>query len=148
MDVPLQENLWKSITLQNERLQQYRYLIALKFSNASDHIFIPWLGKYRNIFRNFPFLNRILGLRQSFSNQTTYLLKNQLWQQIFLNWDSFLNRAFLNQDWTACISCKISYVYQTDLEEFSISVHWRLFLASVTARIAWRQRTGHRGATF
>ena len=45
-------NPWKSITLQNEHLKQYKYLIALTLSNASDyicgyfHIFWLKLGKY------------------------------------------------------------------------------------------------------
>ena len=39
-------------------------------------------------------------------NETTYILKNRLHQQsflnrhFFLNWDSFLNRSFLNRDFT------------------------------------------------
>jgi hypothetical protein len=41
--------------------------------------------------------NFALGLRKSFLNQTTYVLKNQLLQQSFLNRDSFLNPAFLDQ---------------------------------------------------
>ena len=53
-----------------------------------------------NIFRNFSFLNRTLGLRKSFLNHTTYVLKNRLYQQSFLNRDSFLNQAFLNRDST------------------------------------------------
>ena len=41
--------------------------------------------------------------RKSFLNQTTYVLKNRLLQQSFLNRDSFLNRAFLNQELTVYI---------------------------------------------
>ena len=47
-----QENLWKSITLQTEHLKQYKCLIALTLSNASDYICrysYPLLGKYENI---------------------------------------------------------------------------------------------------
>ena len=33
-------------------------------------------------------------------NKTTYVLKNRLHQESFLNQDSFLNRAFLNQECT------------------------------------------------
>ena len=43
---------------------------------------------------------RTLGLKKSFLNQKTYVLKNRLYQQSFLNRDSFLNRAFLNRDST------------------------------------------------
>ena len=95
--------------MQNEHLKQYKYLIALTFSNASDyiggyfHIFlikIRKIWKKKNlkliffsseialklskspyhfyIFRKFSFLNRTLGLRKSFLNQTTYVLKNGL----------------------------------------------------------------------
>ena len=110
-------------------LKQYKYLIALTLSNASDYIciyFHPLVRKiwkyffwklknliffwncskivkkslFFNIFGNFSFLNRTLGLRKSFLNQTTYVLKNWLYQQSFLNQDSFLNRAFLNRDST------------------------------------------------
>ena len=48
-------------------------------------LFFPLYGKN-------SFLNRILGLRKSFFNQRTYALKNRLYQQSFLNRDSFLNR--------------------------------------------------------
>ena len=40
---------------------------------------------------------QILGLGKSFLNQTTYVLKNPLWQQSFLNQD----RVFLNWECTA-----------------------------------------------
>ena len=40
-------------------------------------------------------------------NQTTYVLENRLYQQSFLNRDSFLNRAFLNQDSTVCMVVKV-----------------------------------------
>jgi hypothetical protein len=43
--------------------------IALKLSKSSY---------FFNIFGNFSFLNRTLGLRKSFLNQTTYVLKNPL----------------------------------------------------------------------
>ena len=45
-------------------------------------------------FWKFFFLKSNLGLRKSFLNQTTYVLKNRLYQQ------SFLNQAFLNRDST------------------------------------------------
>ena len=38
--------------------------------------------------------------KKTFLNQTIYVLKNRLYQQSFLNRDSFLNRAFLNRDST------------------------------------------------
>ena len=47
-----QEIPWKSITLQNEHLKKYKYLIALSLSNASKyvcgyfHLFEIKLGKY------------------------------------------------------------------------------------------------------
>ena len=76
--------------------------IAIKLSKS------PY---FFNIFRNFSFLNRTLGLRKSFLNQTTYVLKNRLQQQSFLNQDSFLNRAFLNRDSTVYTRCHQLYSF-------------------------------------
>ena len=53
--------------------------IALKLSES------PY---FLNIFGNFSFLNPTLGLWKYFLNQTTCVLKNELQQQSFLNWDS------------------------------------------------------------
>ena len=68
--------------------------IALK-SSKRPHLF--------NIFKTFCFLNRTLGLRKSFLNQTTYLLKNR---------DSFLNQAFLNRDSTVMICPFVQSIFK------------------------------------
>ena len=52
---------------------------------AKKSLFFPLLGKK-------SFLNQTLGLGKSFLNQATYVLKNWLHQQSFLNRDSFLNQ--------------------------------------------------------
>ena len=57
--------------------------MALKFPKSP--YFFHFFGKK-------SFLNQTLGLRKSFLNKTTYVLKNKS----FLNRDSFLNQAFLN----------------------------------------------------
>ena len=47
--------------------------------------------------------------KKSFLNQTTYVLKNRLYQPSFLNRDSFLNQAFLNQDSTVQSQTTITF---------------------------------------
>ena len=49
-------NPWESIRLQNECLKQYKYLIALTLSNASDYIcryFVPYWKIWKYFFENF-----------------------------------------------------------------------------------------------
>ena len=58
------------------------------------------------------FLNQTFVLiKYVFLNQTTYVLKNQLYQQSSLNRDSFLNWAFFNRDSTVPIKLNcFSYI--------------------------------------
>ena len=74
--------------------------IALKLPKSP--YFFHFLGKI--------FLKSKLGLKKSFLNQTTYVLKNRLYPQSFLNQDSFLNQAFLNRDSTVTRVAALDYI--------------------------------------
>ena len=54
-------------------------------------------------------------------NQTTYVLKNRLYQQSFLNQDSFLNQAFLNRDSTVMRALQLFVITRFAFQVISCS---------------------------
>ena len=77
-----QENPWKSITLQNEHLNNTNFLLfyhcQILWIRFVD-IFIPWLWKYGNIFWNCPKIVKMslfLNILKKFYQATYSVLKN------------------------------------------------------------------------
>ena len=76
--------------------------MEIYFLKTKKNIFFFWNCSkifkkflFFNIFGNFSFLNRTLGLRKSFLNQTTYVLKKLVVPTIFLISRFFLKSGFL-----------------------------------------------------
>ena len=70
------------------------------FHEISLNLRMSWLDWYCIFFT--PFFTAVYN-QAWLILQTTYVLKNRLSQQSFLNRDSFLNRAFLNRECTVSI---------------------------------------------